>query len=97
MAEGGYNAAFAYVDKDDTKQAHFEDTLKGGSYLNDSNLVKILVDQAPNRLIDLENFGALFDRQQSGELNQRPFGGQRFRRTCFQGDRTGHEMIMALK
>lgn len=97
MAEGGYNAAFAFVDKDDTKKVHFDDTLKGGSYLNDPNLVEILVDEAPDRLIDLEEFGALFDRQNSGELNQRPFGGQTFRRTCFQGDRTGHEIIMALK
>ena len=97
MAEGGYNAAFAFVDGDDTKEIHFNDTLKGGSFLNDSKLVKILVDESPDRLIDLEDYGALFDRQESGELNQRPFGGQTFRRTCFQGDRTGHEIIMALK
>jgi fumarate reductase (CoM/CoB) subunit A len=97
MAEGGYNAAFAFVDKSDTKEIHYNDTLKGGSFLNDSKLVKILVDESPDRLIDLEEFGALFDRQESGELNQRPFGGQTFRRTCFQGDRTGHEIIMALK
>ena len=97
MAEGGYNAAFAFVDKSDTKKIHYNDTLKGGSFLNDSKLVKILVDESPDRLIDLEEFGALFDRQESGELNQRPFGGQTFRRTCFQGDRTGHEIIMALK
>ncbi|KZX16495.1 succinate dehydrogenase flavoprotein subunit [Methanobrevibacter cuticularis] len=97
MAEGGYNAVFAFVDKEDTKDVHFEDTLKGGGYLNDPNLAKILVDEAPDRLIDLEDYGALFDRQDSGELNQRPFGGQTFKRTCFQGDRTGHEIIMALK
>ncbi|MDR0900909.1 MAG: fumarate reductase subunit A [Methanobrevibacter sp.] len=97
MAEGGYNAAFSLVDKEDTKETHFNDTLKGGSYLNDPKLAKILVDEAPDRLMDLEEYGALFDRQESGELNQRPFGGQTFRRTCFQGDRTGHEIIMALK
>ncbi|MEA4956582.1 Succinate dehydrogenase flavoprotein subunit [bioreactor metagenome] len=97
MAEGGYNAAFAFVDEQDTKNIHFNDTMKGGSYLNDSKLAKILVDEATDRLIDLEEYGALFDRQESGELNQRPFGGQTFRRTCFQGDRTGHEIIMALK
>ncbi|MDR0911023.1 MAG: fumarate reductase subunit A [Methanobrevibacter sp.] len=97
MAEGGYNAAFGYVDKEDTKQSHLEDTLKGGSYLNDPELVKILVNNAPDRLNDLEDYGALFDRQENGKLNQRPFGGQKFRRTCFQGDRTGHEIIMALK
>ncbi|MDR1721812.1 MAG: FAD-binding protein, partial [Methanobrevibacter sp.] len=97
MAEGGYNAAFGFVDKEDKKQIHFEDTIKGGSYLNDKQLVEILVENAPDRLVDLETYGALFDRQNTGELNQRAFGGQRYRRTCFQGDRTGHEIIMALK
>lgn len=97
MAEGGYNAVFKAVDFEDSKDAHTKDTLKGGSYLNDSKLVDILVNQSPDRLIDLENYGALFDRQESGEINQRQFGGQTFRRTCFQGDRTGHEIITALK
>ena len=97
MAEGGYNAAFAFVDPEDTKKTHFNDTLKGGSYLNDSKLVNILVDESPDRLIDLESYGALFDRQKNGKLNQRPFGGQSYRRTCFAGDRTGHELITALK
>ncbi len=97
LAEGGYNAAFGYVDADDSVDVHFQDTMKGGAYLNDIELVKILVNEAQNRLIELESYGAIFDRQDSGKLNQRPFGGQSFRRTCFQGDRTGHEMMMALK
>ncbi|HTX61213.1 MAG TPA: FAD-dependent oxidoreductase, partial [Methanobacterium sp.] len=97
LAEGGYNAAFGYVDEEDSVEAHYHDTLKGGAYLNDPDLVKILVEEAPERLNELEMYGAIFDRQESGELNQRPFGGQTFRRTCFQGDRTGHEMMMALK
>lgn len=97
MAEGGYNAAFAYVDDEDTKKIHFEDTLKGGSFLNDPKLVEILVNESTDRLIDLEEYGALFDRQKSGLLDQRAFGGQSYRRTCFQGDRTGHEIITALK
>lgn len=97
LAEGGYNAAFGAVDCEDSPEAHFEDTLKGGAYLNDPKLVRILVDESPERLIELETYGALFDRQESGEINQRPFGGQTFRRTCFQGDRTGHEIMMALK
>ena len=97
LAEGGYNAAFAYVDAEDSVQAHLEDTLKGGGYLNDPELARILVEEAPDRLTELESYGALFDRQESGELNQRPFGGQTYRRTCFQGDRTGHEMMTALK
>lgn len=97
LAEGGYNAAFGYVDEEDSTEAHFKDTLKGGAYLNDTKLVKILVEEAPERLGELESYGAMFDRQESGKLNQRPFGGQTFRRTCFQGDRTGHEMMTALK
>jgi fumarate reductase (CoM/CoB) subunit A len=97
LAEGGYNAAFGYVDAEDSVDIHLQDTLKGGAYLNDIELVKILVNEAQDRLIELESYGAIFDRQDSGKLNQRPFGGQSFRRTCFQGDRTGHEMMMALK
>ncbi|MEN6330053.1 MAG: fumarate reductase (CoM/CoB) subunit TfrA [Methanobacteriaceae archaeon] len=97
LAEGGYNAAFAYVDDEDSVDAHFKDTLKGGGYINDKKLARILVEEAPARLNELEGFGALFDRQESGLLNQRPFGGQTYRRTCFQGDRTGHEMMTALK
>jgi len=97
LAEGGYNAAFAYVDVADSTQAHLEDTLKGGGYLNDPELARILVEEAQDRLTELESYGALFDRQESGKLNQRPFGGQTYRRTCFQGDRTGHEMMTALK
>ncbi|MBZ2165116.1 fumarate reductase (CoM/CoB) subunit TfrA [Methanobacterium spitsbergense] len=97
LAEGGYNAAFGYVDSEDSVDSHFQDTMKGGAYLNDIELVEILVNEAKDRLMELENFGAIFDRQESGKLNQRAFGGQSFRRTCFQGDRTGHEMMMALK
>ncbi len=97
MAEGGYNAVFKTVDKDDSIEAHIHDTLKGGSYLNDKKLVEILVNESPKRLVDLENYGALFDRQESGEIDQRPFGGQSFRRTCYQGDRTGAELLNALK
>ena len=74
-----------------------KDTLKGGSYLNDVKLVETLVNESPERLIDLENYGALFDRQENGKINQRPFGGQTYRRTCFQGDRTGAELLNALK
>lgn len=97
MAEGGYNAVFKTVDKDDSTDAHIFDTLKGGSYLNDEKLVEILVNESPKRLIDLENYGALFDRQESGKIDQRPFGGQTYRRTCYQGDRTGAELLNALK
>ena len=97
MAEGGYNAVFKAVDEKDSIDAHIKDTLKGGSYLNDKKLVDILVNESPKRLIDLENYGALFDRQENGKIAQRPFGGQTYRRTCFQGDRTGAELLNALK
>ena len=97
MAEGGYNAVFKTVDKDDSIEAHFKDTMKGGSFLNDEKLVEILVNESPKRLIDLENYGALFDRKENGEIDQRPFGGQTYRRTCYQGDRTGAELLNALK
>ena len=97
MAEGGYNAALGLVDPEDSIEAHKKDTLKGGGYLNDPKLVDILTNESPERLKDLEEYGALFDRQESGVLNQRPFGGQTYRRTCFQGDRTGHEIMTALK
>ena len=69
MAEGGYNAVFKSVDKDDSIEAHIKDTIKGGSYLNDSKLVEILVNESPERLIDLENYGALFDRKDDGEID----------------------------
>ena len=97
MAEGGYNAVFKAVDEEDSIDAHIKDTLKGGSYLNDEKLVNILVNESPKRLIDLENYGALFDIQENGKIAQRPFGGQTYRRTCFQGDRTGAELLNALK
>ncbi|MCQ2976669.1 MAG: fumarate reductase subunit A [archaeon] len=97
MAEGGYNAALSNVDSEDSIEAHIKDTLKGGSYLNDPKLVDILISESPERLMDLEEYGALFDRMEDGRINQRPFGGQTYRRTCFQGDRTGHEIMSALK
>jgi len=97
MAEGGYNAVFKTVDKDDSIEAHFKDTMKGGSFLNDEKLVEILVKESPKRLVDLENYGALFDRKENGEIDQRPFGCQTYRRTCYQGDRTGAELLNALK
>lgn len=97
MAEGGYNAAITRINPEDDKKIHYEDTLKGGGYLNDKELVKILVNNSPDRLTDLEEYGALFDRKEDGKLNQRPFGGQSQKRTYFQSDRTGHEIITSLK
>ena len=93
MAEGGYNAVLRETD---ACEIHYEDTLKGGAYLNDPDLVQILVHEAPQRIRDLLEWGAVFDVTDSCEVAQRPFGGQRFPRTCYAGDRTGHEMISTL-
>jgi fumarate reductase (CoM/CoB) subunit A len=93
MAEGGYNAVLR---EEDSCDIHYEDTLKGGAYLNDRDLVKILVQEAPQRIKDLIHWGAVFDFTNECEIAQRPFGGQRFPRTCYAGDRTGHEMMMTL-
>jgi fumarate reductase (CoM/CoB) subunit A len=93
MAEGGYNAVLREAD---SCGGHFEDTLKGGAYLNDPELVNILTREAPLRMGDLVKWGAVFDVTENDEVAQRPFGGQRFPRTCYAGDRTGHEMMMTL-
>ncbi|MDD1719194.1 MAG: fumarate reductase subunit A [Methanoregulaceae archaeon] len=94
MAEGGYNAV---LNQEDSCEVHYEDTMRGGAFLNDPRLVEILVKEAPDRMADLVRWGAVFDVTGSCEVAQRPFGGQRFPRTCYAGDRTGHEMMMTLK
>jgi fumarate reductase (CoM/CoB) subunit A len=93
MAEGGYNASLR---ENDSCVLHKEDTIRGGAYLNDLELVDILVSEAPGRFLELVSWGAVFDRTEAGEFAQRSFGGQRFPRTCYAGDRTGHEMMMTL-
>ena len=93
MAEGGFNAVMR---DEDSCGIHFEDTMKGGAFLNDPELVNILVKEAPLRMGDLVKWGAVFDFTDSDEVAQRPFGGQRFPRTCYAGDRTGHEMMVTL-
>jgi fumarate reductase (CoM/CoB) subunit A len=93
MAEGGFNAVLR---EEDSCGIHFEDTMKGGAYLNDPELVDILVREAPLRMGDLVRWGAVFDFTDQDQVAQRPFGGQRFPRTCYAGDRTGHEMMMTL-
>jgi fumarate reductase (CoM/CoB) subunit A len=93
MAEGGFNAVLR---DQDSCEIHREDTLKGGGYLNDPALVDTLVAEAPERMADLVRWGAVFDVTEDRQIAQRPFGGQRFPRTCYAGDRTGHEMMMTL-
>jgi fumarate reductase (CoM/CoB) subunit A len=93
MAEGGYNAVLR---EQDSCGIHFEDTMKGGAYLNDPELVRILVAESPQRMDDLIRWGAVFDFTENNEVAQRPFGGQQFPRTCYAGDRTGHEIMTTL-
>jgi succinate dehydrogenase/fumarate reductase flavoprotein subunit len=96
MAEGGVNAALANVDPADNWQVHFQDTIEGGAWINNQKLVEILVKEANDRIYDLEDYGAVFDRTPEGKIMQRPFGKQTYRRTCYAADRTGHEMMQTL-
>jgi fumarate reductase (CoM/CoB) subunit A len=93
MAEGGFNAVLR---EGDSCSIHSEDTLRGGAYLNDPALVSVLVNEAPQRMQDLIDWGAVFDFTETDEIAQRPFGGQRFPRTCYASDRTGHEIMATL-
>ncbi len=96
MAEGGYNAALANVDPADNWEVHFKDTVVGGAYINNQKVVEILVKEATERILDLEEYGAIFDRTPEGKIMQRPFGKQTYRRTCYAADRTGHELMATL-
>jgi succinate dehydrogenase/fumarate reductase flavoprotein subunit len=96
MAEGGINAALANLDPDDLCEIHAKDTCNAGAYLNNQHLAEILATEAPERIFDLENFGAIFSRTPDGLIMQRPFGHQTYRRTCYAGDRTGHEVLATL-
>src|SRR5512133_3355739 len=93
MAEGGFNAVMR---DEDSCGIHYEDTMKGGAFLNDPELVTALTREAPLRMGDLVKWGAVFDATENDEIAQRPFGGQRFPRTFYACDRTGHEMMMTL-
>lgn len=96
MAEGGVNAALGNVDPQDSWEAHFKDTVVGGAWINNQRLVEVLVKEAPDRILDLEEYGAVFDRTPEGKIMQRPFGKQTYRRTCYAADRTGHEIMVTL-
>ena len=96
MAEGGYNVSLGNVDPDDDPETHFKDTIVGGNYLNNQNLAEILVRDAPQRIFDLEDMGAVFDRTPEGKIAQRVFGKQSWRRTAYASDRTGSEIMVSL-
>ncbi len=97
MAEGGIAAALANVDVSDNWQTHFKDTMKGGKMLNNWRMAQIHAQEAPDRVKELETWGALFDRTQDGRILQRAFGGHTWKRLCHVGDRTGLEMIRTLQ
>jgi len=97
MAEGGMAAAMANVDDRDSWRVHFADTMRGGQYLNNPRMAEIHAKEAPDRVRELEAWGALFDRTKDGRILQRNFGGHRYPRLAHVGDRTGLEMIRTLQ
>ena len=97
MAEGGVAASMGNVDPDDGWQTHFMDTMRGGKFLNNWRMAEIFAKEAPDRVYELEQWGALFNRTEEGKISQRPFGGHTYRRLCHVGDRTGLEMIRTLQ
>ena len=97
MAEGGIAAAMGNVYPEDNWRVHFRDTMRGGKLLNQWRMAQIHAQEAPDRVLELEEWGALFDRTQDGLILQRDFGGHRYARLAHVGDRTGLEMIRTLQ
>ncbi len=97
MAEGGIAAALGNVDERDSWQVHFADTMRGGQYVNNWRMAELHAKEAPDRVRELEAWGALFDRTKDGRILQRNFGGHRYPRLAHVGDRTGLEMIRTLQ
>ena len=97
MAEGGVAAAMAHVDARDSWQVHFRDTMVGGKLLNNPRMAELHAQEAPDRVRELEAWGAVFDRTRDGRILQRPFGGHTYPRLAHVGDRTGLEMIRTLQ
>jgi succinate dehydrogenase / fumarate reductase flavoprotein subunit len=97
MAEGGMAAAMGNVWPEDNWQVHFRDTMRGGKMLNNWRMAQIHAQESPDRVAELEEWGALFDRTSDGRISQRDFGGHRYARLAHIGDRTGLEMIRTLQ
>jgi succinate dehydrogenase / fumarate reductase flavoprotein subunit len=97
MAEGGVAAAMGNVDDRDNWRVHFADTMRGGQYLNNWRMAELHAREAPDRVRELEAWGAVFDRTSDGRILQRNFGGHRYPRLAHVGDRTGLEMIRTLQ
>src|SRR5215210_3050379 len=97
MAEGGVAAALASVDARDSWQVHFRDTMRGGNLLNQWRMAQLHAQEAPARVRELQEWGAVFDRTKEGGILQRNFGGHTYPRLAHVGDRTGLEMIRTLQ
>ena len=97
MAEGGIAAALASVDERDNWKVHFADTMRGGQYVNNWRMAELHAKEAPDRVRELEAWGAIFDRTPDGKILQRNFGGHRYPRLVHVGDRTGLELIRTLQ
>jgi len=97
MAEGGIAAALRNVYQEDNWKVHFRDTMRGGKMLNNWRMAQLHAQEAPDRVLELEEWGALFDRTKDGRILQRDFGGHRYARLAHVGDRTGLEMIRTLQ
>ncbi|AWT45284.1 MULTISPECIES: fumarate reductase/succinate dehydrogenase flavoprotein subunit [Streptomyces] len=97
MAEGGIAAAMANANPHDTWQVHFRDTMRGGKFLNQWRMAELHAQEAPDRVWELETWGALFDRTKDGRISQRNFGGHEYPRLAHVGDRTGLELIRTLQ
>ncbi len=97
MAEGGIAAALANVDERDNWKVHFADTMRGGQYVNSWRMAELHAKEAPDRVRELEAWGAVFDRTKDGRILQRNFGGHKYPRLAHVGDRTGLEMIRTLQ
>ncbi|MBI5705512.1 MAG: fumarate reductase/succinate dehydrogenase flavoprotein subunit [Armatimonadetes bacterium] len=97
MAEGGMAAAIGNTDDRDNWRVHFADTMRGGQYLNNPKMAEFHAKESPVRVLELEGWGALFDRQKDGRMLQRNFGGHRYPRLAHVGDRTGLELIRTLQ
>ena len=97
MAEGGIAAALANVDPEDHWQVHFQDPMRGGQMINNWRMAELHARESPDRVYELETYGAIFDRTPDGRVLQRAFGAHTYRRLCHVGDRTGLEMIRSLQ
>src|SRR3954466_3896485 len=97
MAEGGCAAAMGNVNSNDNWQVHFRDTMRGGKFLNNPRMAELHAKEAPDRVWELETYGALFDRTKDGKISQRNFGGHEYPRLAHVGDRTGLELIRTLQ